>query len=353
MRVFFEYIREQRLPSDLLAIFDSAGIKFYEGQFPAFSHTRPDSIPNVEHIGCLIVQVHDHRTSPDAQKPCQPFIPRGTSSFSSSLSSNKVMTPSTSATGSSQSSSPGEVYRIVLGPSVETLYADLNQTWDLTDEQYIQIESRILALVQPSLCLDPSFEVSAIANHAYRTTTLSCPQAGSGDGVARGVKRRLESSVSEEEEKRLALRERLMRSMDETLDRPFVPTCVVSFHRCPRSCFQTAVLTCVFVADSHDLGLYSNGKSAINRQGRLPLVRHRTPLLNNPKRRQTRKTLNVHNILSPNRISLLPTRLQLRVRLQQQRNGSPGRQQVLEQDRLPTQLHLLRPPCPSSNRQQK
>lgn len=40
MRCFFEYVREQRLPSDLLGIFDAAGVKFYEG---ALSPSYPDA----------------------------------------------------------------------------------------------------------------------------------------------------------------------------------------------------------------------------------------------------------------------------------------------------------------------
>ena len=173
--------------------------------------------------GCLIVQVHDHRDMADAGSSCkQPSMPRPASTWGiASLQRNAT---STIMNTTSTSSKHPELYRIVLGPSIETLWLDLNQMWDMTEEQATEVEAKILALTQPSICLDPSFEVTAIANHALRTTSLSCPESGRGEGVANGRKRRTQSNLSEEEERRLAKRERLMRSMDETLDRPFAPT---------------------------------------------------------------------------------------------------------------------------------
>jgi hypothetical protein len=123
-----------------------------------------------------------------------------------------------------------EIYRIVLGPSTETLWTDLAQlsesqtnAWELDTEQALEMEAKILNLTQPSLCLDPTFEVTRMANSVLRATTLACPESGTGDGVA--GKRSKCPSNREEDDSSIKL-EQYMRMMDETDGRAFAPTSV-------------------------------------------------------------------------------------------------------------------------------
>ncbi|KAK9898796.1 hypothetical protein P389DRAFT_193814 [Cystobasidium minutum MCA 4210] len=69
------------------------------------------------------------------------------------------------------------VYRIVLGPDIETVWTDLlamreekRAKW--SEEDLLAMESRILALTTPPLCLSPDMQVSRIANTLLDATSL-------------------------------------------------------------------------------------------------------------------------------------------------------------------------------------
>jgi transcription factor SPT20 len=178
--------------------------------------------------GCLVVQVHDHRATPAGKMKKPGYIP--TAEQTPIWSSRATSETSNAETGP-------EIYRIVLGPSTETLWSDLAQLsdsadlgWTLDSEQdALEMEAKILALTQPNLCLDPNFEVTRLANSVLRATTLECPEAGSGDRVA-GRRGDRCSSPSEDEEQRTEA-EHFMMMMDEGYGRAFAPTCVVARSR--------------------------------------------------------------------------------------------------------------------------
>ena len=169
---------------------DEAGVKFYDG--------------------CLIVEVHDHRSSVASSTNLGAFA-QPVPAHLKHVAASKKPEPAP------------EVYRIVLGPTCETLWTDLSSgpNQALSDEQLIEVEARILAMTQPALCLEPTLEVTRIANHMIRATTLECPESGRGNGVA-GRKRVSEEDLAEQE--RAKKRERQMRLYDETYGRAFVPT---------------------------------------------------------------------------------------------------------------------------------
>lgn len=108
MKCFLEAIREQRLPTDLLDVLDEAGVRYYEGrrEVPLLHtlHAADDQL-----LGCLIVEVHDHRSTPP------PVPQRQGLTLSFQLNNIREAPPPSKA----------EIYRIVLGPNPATLWTDL------------------------------------------------------------------------------------------------------------------------------------------------------------------------------------------------------------------------------------
>jgi hypothetical protein len=193
-----EYIREQRLPTEVLDIFDAAGVPFYDG--------------------CLIVEVHDHRSSASALPTPRSRLTASTTStsFSAHPQPTQEAPPR-----------PAEVYRIVLGPSPDTLWNDMMKlpgAADWTVDEAVEFEGKILALTSAPLCLDPSMKVSRVANEMLCKTTLERPQPS----------RKRKGRGAEDEEKKQEEREKLMRIGDESYGRAFAPTYVqrVLFLRC-------------------------------------------------------------------------------------------------------------------------
>ncbi|GAA6060514.1 hypothetical protein JCM10212_005595 [Sporobolomyces blumeae] len=206
MKCFLEAIREQKLPTDLLDVLDDAKVVYYDG--------------------CLIVEVHDHRSTPPA--PTQ-SLPRS-SVFTFSV------TPS-ARDYSSYNAAKAEVYRIVLAPNPATLWTELGimssrmeeEAGDadeenmggtassgigtgLSEEQAVQMEAIILNRTMPPLCLDPSIQTSRIANSMLRATTLRPPKRKRfcGTGDCHGGEQGEEGSKRERED-----HERLMKVGDE------------------------------------------------------------------------------------------------------------------------------------------
>lgn len=161
------FIRDQKVPADLVDIFDEAKVPFFEG--------------------CLIIEVHDHR-QPSSSSSIK--TTSATSTFPTTSTSTSTITSLTSRAGqeadlnsifnsessarvlggnygflrrlgvdaqqrggdqsiASGSTSPN-VYRIVLYPSAETLWTDLRMLNEAEgaglwrDEDVLEIESRIL-----------------------------------------------------------------------------------------------------------------------------------------------------------------------------------------------------------------
>ncbi|GAA5946005.1 hypothetical protein JCM10213_005444 [Rhodosporidiobolus nylandii] len=159
MKCFLEAVREQKLPTDLLAWLDEAAVVYYDG--------------------CLIVEVHDHRQSPPPAAAPRTSL---SSSFSLSLSQAREV----------PSASKAEVYRIVLVPNQATLWTELGimsrrieeealaegrvDAVGWTEEEALEIESVVLNRTAPALCLSPSIQTSRIANSMLRATTLRPPK---------------------------------------------------------------------------------------------------------------------------------------------------------------------------------
>ncbi|GAA5928719.1 Spt20p [Sporobolomyces koalae] len=179
MKCFLEAIREQKLPTDLLDVLDHSNVTYYDG--------------------CLIVEVHDHRSYSSSSAASS--APASTSQAALSLA---TLPPSRlftfSITPSHQPNSAynqkAEVYRIVLAPNPATLWTELgilSNRFELehedgvgfSQEQAIKMESIILNRTVPPLCLDPSLQTNRIANSMLRATTLRPPKrkrfCGSGE----------------------------------------------------------------------------------------------------------------------------------------------------------------------------
>lgn len=176
---FLDYLCRQIIPVDLMDVFQQAGVPFFEG--------------------CLIVEVHDHR------KPClgsgtsvNHFGPDGRRLYPSSTSlyylreggrygmqiNNGVCRSSSLKDDLSPSPEGVEIYRMILRSSDETIWNDL-RLMDIkaggiwSDEDTLRIESQILHLTAPPLCLTPDSHVTRIANTMLSSTMPSALHPGS------------------------------------------------------------------------------------------------------------------------------------------------------------------------------
>ncbi|WFC94284.1 Transcription factor spt20 [Malassezia brasiliensis] len=164
---FLHYIRDQQLPVDLVDVFEQAGVPFFEG--------------------CLLVEVHDHRkptVTPDTSSRLEyarsdlahadlmylrdggKYGMGGSGMMGRSLLRTQEAYPSPNGV---------EIYRIVLQPTVEALWNDLKSLdtkhgglW--SDEKALQIESKILNLTAPPLCLSPDPHAMRMANLMLSST---------------------------------------------------------------------------------------------------------------------------------------------------------------------------------------
>ncbi|GAA99372.1 uncharacterized protein L969DRAFT_16674 [Mixia osmundae IAM 14324] len=205
LKIFLDAMREQRLPHEMLDILDASAVPFYDG--------------------CLIVQVHDHRSvtpnasaSTSAAKRTGPagFDPNGplTSASSQAGAASKEAEVSTSATANK-----AEVSRLVLTPDSSTLWLDLlalnqakNSQW--TEQDALQNEAVILALTCPPLCLAPTIEVTRLAHDALASSASSLLPSQTKTGP----------TETEAEEERRLQRERIMRIMDDRFGKDFAPS---------------------------------------------------------------------------------------------------------------------------------
>lgn len=137
LKGWIPFIREQRMPNELLDVLDEAGVKFFDG--------------------CLIVEVYDHRSGEkgkgDIKTP--PGPPNGAAA--------------TAAVPAAPAEQP-DMYRILLSPTGETLWRDLqlmNETkaaqwaatanakkrdhkWKpMTEEEAVEVEAAIIVRLLP------------------------------------------------------------------------------------------------------------------------------------------------------------------------------------------------------------
>ncbi|KAM0748308.1 hypothetical protein T439DRAFT_328289 [Meredithblackwellia eburnea MCA 4105] len=198
MKCFLEAIREQKLPTDLLDVLDEAGVKYYEG--------------------CLIVEVHDHRSAP---------VPTTTArtGLTFSIQHNQARdAPAANKT---------EIFRIVLGPNPSTLWTQLGNMErrreaemraefgdrpvppGLSEQEAVEVEAVILTRTSAPLCLSPSLQTTRIANIMQRATA-SRPHKRKRFCDADGDE---EDDGEEAERKAREEREKIMKIGDEGVGR--------------------------------------------------------------------------------------------------------------------------------------
>ncbi|EPQ31636.1 uncharacterized protein PFL1_00969 [Pseudozyma flocculosa PF-1] len=243
VKAFLQYIRDQRVPADLVDVLTDSGVQFFEG--------------------CLIVEVHDHRSHnvslnsalPPSQLHSlsngsslrQPRPAPGGSATASGSASSTAQPPSLfylreggrygarnliGGGGPSGSSLDGkfgalagiEIYRIVLHPTSETLWSDLKMLDDMTggiwsDQEALEVEAKILSLTAPPLCLSPDPQASRIANLMLSSTappSAYAPSSASPLPFHRNAskKRGANSIEMEKEEASRQRREKIMRMME-------------------------------------------------------------------------------------------------------------------------------------------
>ncbi|PWN30314.1 hypothetical protein BDZ90DRAFT_229331 [Jaminaea rosea] len=168
-------IRDQQLPNYMLDLLDARRIPFYEG--------------------CLIVEIKDHRQGPAPgqsgtveQSGAGPAVdPKSLAArlegghygegpaFLAAKKARQDAAGGSAAATSTLSRGP-ETYRVVLHPTEETLWTELRTlndklsggTW--SEEEGLEIESKILNLTSPPLCLTPDPHATRIANVMLATT---------------------------------------------------------------------------------------------------------------------------------------------------------------------------------------
>ncbi|KAA1468931.1 hypothetical protein DENSPDRAFT_549094 [Dentipellis sp. KUC8613] len=175
-------IRAQRIPVDLLELFDAAKVPFYEG--------------------CMIVELKDLRDSPSVSEGSN------TQSKRNAASDN----------------TPAKITRVVLHPNGESFWADLcllnqktGKKW--TDQEALEVEARIVAATAPPLCLDPDPRLGRIANKMLRVSAPRTPEP------LRPKKRKAAAmDQPETDEESIARRAKLFQFMNPQRNRSATPT---------------------------------------------------------------------------------------------------------------------------------
>ncbi|TFY54843.1 hypothetical protein EVG20_g9544 [Dentipellis fragilis] len=163
-------IRAQRIPVDLLELFDAAKVPFYEG-----THTSEGS---------------------------------NTQSKRSAVNDN----------------TPAKITRVVLRPNGESFWADLcllnqktGKKW--TDQEALEVEARILVATAPPLCLDPDPRLGRMANKMLRVSAPRTPEP------LRPKKRKAAAmDQPETDEESIARRAKLFQFMNPQRNRSATPT---------------------------------------------------------------------------------------------------------------------------------
>ncbi|KAJ1974507.1 Transcription factor spt20 [Dimargaris verticillata] len=207
MRFFLDFVRDGIIPVDLLDVFYEANAPFYQGG--------------------LIIEIHDHRLiDRRGRKPELPIDdPHATSALvlfeggSPDLTGVKPL-PSHGSVPKPLPTTQPRIVRKVLFPSQSTVWADfclLNQTLPrtMTEEQVLELESKVLLATEEPLCLDPSFQVSRVSNAI---------EHASYQGLPPRKRRKFNSTELEAEEAARKENENLMLTMDDRHHRDFQPS---------------------------------------------------------------------------------------------------------------------------------
>ncbi|KAN0137073.1 Spt20 family domain containing protein [Lactarius tabidus] len=170
----FDDIKANRIPVDLLELFDAAKVPFYEG--------------------CMIAQIEEYEPSKSTE----------TEELKKTVS------------------------KVLLRPNSETLFADLcllNQkagnNW--TDKDALEVEAKILLATSPPLCLDPDPLLGKIANSLYRISLPRTPPP-------LRPKKRKKTSGTEEDEASVNRKTKIIRFMDPKPTRNVTPSYVLVFN---------------------------------------------------------------------------------------------------------------------------
>ncbi|MBW0464661.1 hypothetical protein O181_004376 [Austropuccinia psidii MF-1] len=228
MKYWINFIREQKMPNDLLDVLDESGIRFYDG--------------------CLIVEVHDHRPAEHTdhtQSDNHPsHHPLSQSASQYGFHSSAKSQPTHSHSRDAPPDLPNDqvtLHRLVLSPSCDTLWRDIllmNEAkiaqvsggakdgpgsefkWGpITEDEALELEAAILERTTPALCLSPSIVTSRIANQMLAATTLQPSTAHK-----KPRKRPLNSGEEEAMRRQRERRDVFMHIADESYGQPFAPT---------------------------------------------------------------------------------------------------------------------------------
>jgi hypothetical protein len=222
VKALVDAVYSERLRADLVEALDQVDVKYYEGQ--------------------LIVDVLEYRGagfSPDNIEQPSSLAPKGSASKAATPGQpGRTYTPSQHALAAVKNKGAGglagdhahgqpTLFRVVLGRTSQTLWTELGLLFaetGMTQREAVELEGRLLTLTAPPLCLDPSFEVTKIANRMLGETT---------NPERPVVKRKAEEMATEPDPKQEARkmlqeeRER-MQQCNPTLGSKFNATCAHS-----------------------------------------------------------------------------------------------------------------------------
>ena len=132
MKCFLEAIREQKIPTDLLDVLDQANVRFYEGASSLATAISLAELALDSYAGCLIVEVHDHRSLPPPVTLASALASTSTSSTSTARYPRQQLSFALANMRDQPNMAKAEVYRIVLSQNPATLWTDLaiqNERW--------------------------------------------------------------------------------------------------------------------------------------------------------------------------------------------------------------------------------
>lgn len=121
---FLTCIKDKRLPGDLMDVFNEASCRYYNGK----DKIRQDYVKREEvliellRLGCLIVEIHDHRSTDTENK-------------------------------NPQTDSDNKMKRIVMKPTAESIWTDislLSEEWGVpwTEDIALEVEAQILVSIK-------------------------------------------------------------------------------------------------------------------------------------------------------------------------------------------------------------
>ncbi|EPX75311.1 SAGA complex subunit Spt20 [Schizosaccharomyces octosporus yFS286] len=212
VKTILHYIRMELIPPDCLEVFQNSNIKFYDG--------------------CLTVRIIDHRhsTSNDSNQSqpsnaalsskAPPPPPSSSSSLPTKSATNAETTMQPAVPASTQESPSPPVHYTVLRPTPETLYQDLcllneSLAGQLSDENVLDLESKILVASEPPLILTP-------ATSKYQMVHILNELADAPPPLKR--KRQQGSAQLAGEEAERLEKENLLLLMDDQRNHDFQPT---------------------------------------------------------------------------------------------------------------------------------